>query len=193
VVEGALLWRLQADLMAEETAQRLLAELQRQASGEHVDGRRIAGLEKRAATLATEISRTVGLASRIDDPAPVLRRVSDLEAQRAAVARELETLRQQQRQQSTGDALTIDTVRDLLRRLFLDLRGHVDDDRRDEARVMLQCLLERIELDPATRVARLHYRLAAGDAMATPTAGQAPPVHWVSEATPIQKNPGAAA
>jgi len=185
-VEGAVLWRLQTDLAADETAARVLAEMQRQATGEHVDGRRITGLEKRAAALANEIGRTVGLASRMDEPAPVLRRVSDLEAQRAAIVRELDGLRQQQREHSAAGAMTIDIVRGLLRRLFVELRGHIDDARRDEARAMLAQLVERIELDPTTRTARLHYALATGDAMATPTGGQATPVCWPGVAVDIQ-------
>jgi site-specific DNA recombinase len=187
LVEGAILWRLQADLMAEDTAQRLLAEMQRQVSGEHIDGRQILGLERRAAKLATEISRTVGLASRMDDPDPVLRRVADLEAQRAAVVRELDALRQQQREHASAGALTVETVRDLLRRLFVELRGHIDDARRDEARAMLAQLVERIDLDPATRTARLHYALATGDGMATPSLGQRSPVQrWSGEVVDLQ-------
>lgn len=171
-VEGAVLWRLQADLTAEDTAQQLLAEMQHQASGEQVDGRRIAGIEKRAATLAGEISRTVGLASRMDDPAPVLRRVADLEAQRASLLRELDELRTLQRQHQTANAITLDTVRELLRRMFIQLQGHLEDARRNEAREMLAQLLERVTLDPVTATARLHYQIngsATGTILATPT------------------------
>jgi transposase len=71
-VEQAVLGRLQEDLMAEETVDRVRASMQAIAAGEHVDGRRIAGLERRANSLSNEISRTVGLASQISDPAPVL-------------------------------------------------------------------------------------------------------------------------
>lgn len=180
-VEGAVLWRLQADLTADDTAQRLLAEMKRHAAGEHVDGRRIAGLEKRAAALAGEIGRTVGLASRIEDPAPVLRRVADLEAQRAALVRELDALRQRQREHSEAGSLTVDGVRDLLRSLFVELQGRLDDERREEARAMLAELVERIELNPATRTARLHYLIAAGDTVATPTRRQLSPVRLAGE------------
>lgn len=180
-VEGAILWRLQTDLAAEESAQRLLAEMQRQAAGEHVDGRRITGLDKRTATLATEISRTVGLASRMDDPAPVLRRVADLEAQRAALLREAEDLRSQQRQHQTAAGITIEQVRDLLRQLFVDLRGHLDAARRNEAREMLAQLLERVTLDPITSIARLHYQIsgsATGTILATPRRDHRKPEAW---------------
>ena len=180
-VEGAVLWRLQTDLAAEESAQRLLAEMQQHAAGEHVDGRRIVGLQRRAATLATEIGRTVGLASKMDDPAPVLRRVADLEAQRAAVVQEAEELRTLQRQHQTAAEITIDEVRGLLRRLFLDLRGHLQEARRTEARDMLAQLLERVVLDPATSTARLHYQIsgsATGTILATPRRGHKVPEPW---------------
>jgi len=79
-VEQAVLNRLAEDLQADENAQRIHAHLRAIAGGEQVDGRRIAGLARRAATLADEIGRTVGLASQLRDPTPVLRRVEDLQA-----------------------------------------------------------------------------------------------------------------
>ena len=44
----------------------------------------------------------------------------------------------------------------------------MDSARRNELRLAMQELIERIDLDPATRTARLHHVTAAGDAMATP-------------------------
>ena len=171
-VERAVLDRLADDLQADENAQRIHAHLRAIAGGEQVDGRRIAGLERRGATLADEIGRTVGLASQMRDPAPVLRRVEDLEHQRARVLQELEELRTQRRQHDDASAITIDHVRALLRRLFAELGELAKDNaRRDETRQALHELLEKIELDPATLSARLHYsvrRSATGDNLATP-------------------------
>jgi vacuolar-type H+-ATPase subunit I/STV1 len=164
--------RLAEDLQADENAQRIHAHLRAIAGGEQVDGRRIAGLERRAAALAAEIGRTVGLASQMRDPAPVLRRVEDLEHQRARMLQELEELQAQRRQHNEASAITIDQVRALLRRLFAELGELAQDNaRRDETRQALHELLEKIELDPATLSARLHYSVrssATGDNLATP-------------------------
>ena len=77
--------------------------------------------------------------------------------------------------------ITIDEVRGLLRRLFLDLRGHLQEARRTEARDMLAQLLERVVLDPATSTARLHYQIsgsATGTILATPRRGHKVPEPW---------------
>ena len=173
-VEQAVLGRLQEDLMAEETVDRVRASMQAIAAGEQVDGRRIAGLERRANSLSNEISRTVGLASQIPDPAPVLRRVTELEHQRAALLGEIGDMRRSQQEHSAAASLTVDQVRALLRRLFDEISElTADAERRAEARVMLSELLDRIELNPTSATARLHYSIktssaATGDKVATP-------------------------
>ncbi|MCC7287372.1 MAG: recombinase family protein [Burkholderiaceae bacterium] len=173
-VERAVLWRLREDLLSEATVERVRASMQAMASGEQVDGRRVAGLERRANSLSNEISRTVGLASRIPDPAPVLRRVTDLEHQLAALLGQIEELRRRQKEHSEAAGMTDDQVRALLRRLFDEIAELTPNkDRRAEARVILAELLDRIELNPANATARLHYSIrsssaATGDKVATP-------------------------
>ena len=66
---------------------------------------------------------------------------------------------------------THEHVRALLRRLFGELREvPADEARRDETRVVLAQLLDRVTLDPATATARLHYQIgsATGNSVATP-------------------------
>ena len=68
----------------------------------------------------------------------------------------------------------MDQVRALLRRLFDEISElTADAERRAQARVMLSELLDRIELDPTSATARLHYSIktssaATGDKVATP-------------------------
>lgn len=183
-VEKAILDRLLTDLQAESSVQRIHAHMVAIAGADHIDGRSIAGLQRRANKLAAEIGRTIGLASQMQSPAPVLRRVEDLEHQHATVLSELDDLRVQQRQRSAAALITLDQVRALLRRLFSDLAEMASNDaRRDATRLAINELVEKIELDPATLSARLHYSVkssAAGDKLATPTSPHISPVSWVS-------------
>lgn len=108
----------------------------------------------------------------MQEPAPVLRRVEDLEHQRATILREVDELRSRQREQCAASGITVDQVRALLRRLFSDVDGMAADSaRRNDLRQTINEVIERIVLDPATLSARLHYSFrsgAAGDNLATP-------------------------
>src|SRR5262245_17350323 len=171
-VEQAVLDRILADLLAEDSVQRILAQMRAITGGEPVDGRRVAGLERRTATLASEIGRTVGLASQIKNPAPVLRRLEDLEHQRARLLGEIAELRARQQEYSTASEITADQVSEMLRSVFSDLSVLAKEGaRRNDLRQAIHTLIERIELDPATCSARLHYALRnaiTGVKVATP-------------------------
>jgi site-specific DNA recombinase len=184
-VEKAVLEQLAQDLASDDCVQRLQQAMQAIAGGDAVDGRRITGLERKVATLAAQIGKTVDLAAQLDDPAPVLRRVKDLEHQRAALIAELAELQRRQMQQSSAGAIDADQVRTLLRRLFAQIADQAANaDQRAEARVALMEVLERIELDPQSPVARLHYAVPTGDVVASPrTPGVSPVVRWISDAT----------
>ena len=184
-VEGVVLERLASDLTSEAVAMRLQAAMLELAAGDGpVDGRRITGLERRLATLAAQIGKTVDLAAQLEDPAPVLRRVRDLEHQRAQLVDELATLRARKGAVATAGTITVDQVRTLLRRLFADIADAANEKSacRDQARQALHDVLERIELDPLHPVLRLHYAVATGDKVASPRPSeQSPVMRWISE------------
>jgi Tfp pilus assembly protein PilN len=132
--------------------------------GEPVDGRELAGLEKRIVSLTAQIGKTVDLAAQMDHPAPVLRRVQDLEHQRSQLVGRLQQLRQQRDLQEHAVAIDASQVRALLRRLFAEIADCASDaDRRAAARQALCEAIERIELDPSDLTARVHYAVHAGD------------------------------
>lgn len=187
-VDAAVLGRLAIDLASDATVERLRASLQALIAGdEPVDGRRLAAMERKAAALATQIGRTVDLAAALPDPAPVLRRVADLEHQRAELLGQLEQLRARRTQADQAASIDADQVRALLRRLMLEIAAKADDvDHRAEARLALGEVLERVELDAESQTVRLHYAVATGDNLASPrTVEQAPVVRWRSEASPL--------
>lgn len=189
-IEGVVLAQLGQDLASDHAVAILRAHFEALASGaDPVDGRRLAGIEKRAATLATQISRTVDLAAQISDPAPVLRRVADLEHQRAQLLAELDALRTRQAAAGDAAAVTDGQMRLLLRGLLDSIESAAADEQtRDEARLALREVIERIEIDAQrkTPVLTVHYALQTGVNVASPRdVNQPPVVRWASPAVPL--------
>lgn len=190
-VDDAVLDRLGADLASDDTVERLQLALQHIAAGDGrpVDGRQLAALERRIATVTTQIGRTVDLAASLDDPAPILRRVADLEHQRAQLTAQLDELRHARQRAGTASTIDADQVRALLRRLMREIAERAEDlDHRAEARQALAEVLERVELDSAATTVRLHYAVATGDKVASPsTSEQLPVLRWQSEPVLLSK------
>lgn len=193
-IEAAVLARLAADLAADDTVRALRDEMRAlSTAGGPVDGRRIAGMEKRAVSLAAQIAKTVDLAAQIPDPAPVLRRVADLEHQRAQLVAELDALQARQQAVAGADSITDDQVRLLLQRLLHEVTSAAQDsDLRIEARMALREVLERIELDPKEKTPALvlHYAVSTGVNVASPRGGGITPnvLRWTSEPVPVGAN-----
>ena len=170
-LEPAMLQQISQDLASDQAVAIILDEMRRcAAGGAHVDGRHLVGIERRAATLATQIARTVDLAAQLDDPAPVLRRVQDLEHQRTALLAELQDLQLQRLQATAAGEISEDQVRALLRRLLASVQSTAGlDALRDQARLALHDVIERIVLDPAPNApAVLHYIVQTGVNLASP-------------------------
>jgi DNA invertase Pin-like site-specific DNA recombinase len=181
-VEGAILGRLGEDLAGDEAVATIQAAMRRLVEAEPTDGRRLAGLERRIATLTTQIGKTVDLAAQLEDPAPVLRRVQDLEHQRAGLLAEAQALRLRAGQAMAAEALSQDQVRALLRRLFAEIADATKENaRRAEAKRALHEVLDRIELDAETSTAVLHYAVTTGVNVASPREPDiSPVVRWRS-------------
>lgn len=181
-LEAAVLAVLTQDLASDVAVEHVRAAMEAIAAGPEVDGRRLAGMERRIATLTTQIGRTVDLAAGMKDPAPVLRRVEDLEHQRAGLVDELAGLRLQRDRQAVATAIDVDQVRALLRRLFGEISDTAGDPaRRAAARQAIAEVVERVELDPTSLVFRLHYAVRTGDNLASPRGPELSPVtRWNS-------------
>ena len=168
-LEAAVLERIAHDLASDAAVATLQQAMAAIAGGEPVDGRRLTGLERRISTITTQIGKTVDLAAQLDDPAPVLRRVQDLEHQRSSLVDELGQLREARTQQSTATSIDAVQIRALLRRLFEEIaESAADDSRRAAAKQALAEAVERIELDPVTLTARVHYAVHTGVNLASP-------------------------
>lgn len=175
--------RLVLDCLCSDTAVgHLVGAMRAVGEGEPVDGRRLAGISKRIASLTAQIAKTVDLAAQMDDPAPVLRRVSDLEHQRAQLVDELAALEARQDQQVQAVNVDENEVRALLRRLFDEIKASAADmERRAAAKLALQEAIERITLCPERLSLRVHFAVHTGDILASPRVGNLSPVRWQSE------------
>jgi DNA invertase Pin-like site-specific DNA recombinase len=160
----------------------LISAMRAVGEGEPIDGRKLAGISKRIASLSTQIAKTVDLAAQMDDPAPVLRRVSDLENQRAQLVDELAALEARQDQQVQAVNVDEHQVRALLRRLFEEIKASAaDEELRASAKLALQEAIERITLCPESLSLRVHFAVNTGDILASPRGGNLSPVRWASE------------
>lgn len=180
--EAAFLERISEDLCGDEAVEVIRRAMEACAGGEPVDGRKLTGLEKRITTLTSQIGRTVDLAAQLADPTPVLRRVQDLEHQRAKLVDELAAMQLRRDQQDGAGRVDAAMVRALLRRLFAEIsNADAHPDHRARQKLALNEVVERIELDPVSLAARVHYAVHAGDMLASPRGSQLSPVRWQSE------------
>lgn len=192
-VEAAVLGRLEVDLSSDDTVARLRSAMGDIASGtEPVDGRRLAGLEKRVTTLAAQIAKTVDLAAQMSDPAPVLRRVADLEHQRSELLEQIAEMQTRQAMSAFALEITDEEIRELLQDLLQSVSVAAGSGETcDEARAALREVLGRVELDvAATPEIWLHYAIqTSGDKVASPRGSMQSPVVlvWVSGPVPLLK------
>ena len=171
-IEPAVLSQLRVDLGSADTVALLRATMEALAAGgEPVDGRKMAGMERRASTLSAQIVRTIDLAAQIADPTPVLRRVADLELQRAELQAELEGLQDRKAIAKSAAIITEDEVRNLLAQLLESITAATaDSELHSQARMALREVLDRIEIntDQNPPVLSLHYAVQTGDMVASP-------------------------
>lgn len=171
-LEPAVLGIIASDLQSDAAAGSILEALQA-AVAEPGSPRDLAALQKRIATLSTKIGRTVDLAAGLEDPAPVLRRVADLEHSRAELVKDADELRRRLAGKSEAVALTVDDVRALLRVQFQEM---AQTEGRDAMRQALAAIVESVVLDPSTMAGHVNYALSAGDKVASRSRSEQSPV-----------------
>jgi site-specific DNA recombinase len=170
-IEPAVLQRIKEDMLGARAVESVLQAV-RSLQDAPPSRKAIAALERRLASLGTQINRTVDLAGRMDDPAPVLRRVQQLEQERATIADQLVEASALERQATAGRRLTVADVRVLLGRLFSEIDTGTAP---AGIRAALAQVVDRVELDAGSLVATVHYRVATGDNLASP-GGFEPPL-----------------
>jgi len=186
-VEPAIVQQIQADMLDPQSVQRVLTAVQ-QLQEAPPPRRAVAALERRLNSLTVQIGRTIDLAGQIDDPAPVLRRVEQLEASRASIIEQIAQARALSAQAESGKRLTAADVRALLNGLFADIAA---GDAPEGVRAALAQVVERVELDPSTLDATVHYAVATGDNLASPRGGDLSPVRWAGKPVSLARRSAA--
>lgn len=178
-VDEAVLARLRADLVAPETIERVMAGLR--ALDAAPDGRSAAALRKRIDGLTGKIERLLDLAADETVRAPVLRRIADHETERAELAARLVEMERETAQSRAAAAVTPQDVGAVLAALGAELAA---SDEPERVRPLLAELLDRVELDPETLGARMHYRLEGGVNLASRRRSEITPppvVRWTAD------------
>lgn len=163
-VDGAVLERVAVDLRSAEFVAAMLEQSRQRGRTEHVA--EIERVRAELAAISVRTSRFLDMAGQLASPAPVLRKIDELEHEREALARHLATLEGYQR---AAEQLATITEADVLRTLdgLAEQMVHLPP---AELRALLAGVIERIELDPAALTTAIHYRIAVGrrDRVASP-------------------------
>lgn len=114
-------------------------------------------LRQQVTQLDTQISRALDLALELDDRAPAIRRVNELEARRKILATEIEQIETEQAARRAVAGISLDQIRRLLRELTDDLSD------RQGLKEMIGKFVERVVLDPLSEECSVHYRFAVVD------------------------------
>lgn len=139
--------------------------------------RELAALEKRIATLTTKIGRTVDLAGGLDDPAPVLRRVADLEHARAQLVQQADGLRRRLSSRAQASTITPDQVRAMLR---IQMQEIAQADDQQAMRRALSDIVSTVVIDPDTLSGWVEYAVATGDKVASRSRSEESPAGVVA-------------
>lgn len=161
-IEQALLNQVANDIRTDEFVA-LLTEQARRAQLPS-DGAELEDLSKQAKDVDKKISRLMSAIEQTDSPGPLLRRVSELENERAEILDRLDRLEDETRKAKALSAINEADVRRMLDALAEDMealdRQHLKD--------FLRGMIESLTLDPTTRSGEIRYRIQSGVKVASP-------------------------
>ena len=108
--------------------------------------------------IGRKISRMLDMAADLADPAPALRKIDDLECDRAGKQRELQQLEAEAERAGWVEKVSVADVARLLAEISAEAK---EAGRSDVLRPVVASVVERIEVDPRTMSGAVHYRVAA--------------------------------
>ena len=161
-IEGAVVATIRQDLVSDAFVRQLVAEARRMSAPPPDE--RLKPLRDQVADIDFKIRRLTELLPQIETPRPLLEKIGQLEQQREGLAVDLSALENEQRAAEVLRAIGEKDVKTLLASLADNLQA-ID---REALKEMIGGMLEKVELCPTTFQARLHYRFAAGDLLASP-------------------------
>lgn len=155
LIEQPVIDQVLSDLASPDFAGALLAST-KALLNTRTDESELTKLRREVSELAAKISKTMDMAAALDDPAPAIRKVNELEQRRAAKAADLEEMEADVERARKMHELTQRDVERALAHVIADAR----DRPRGELRETILALVERVVLDPTTLTATLAYRVA---------------------------------
>lgn len=157
-LERAVVARVVADLQAAAFVRALARAAQ--AEAEHGEGAQLVAVRAALGDVTAKISRMMDLAAGMSEPGPALRKIEELERDRAARAHELARLERDERDRAGLRQVTEHQIRARL----VQLSALVDQDDRKALKETLATMIERIELCPDALSCEVHYRISGGPA-----------------------------
>lgn len=151
-IEGAIVEQITQTLHSEEFARTLLRYARRQPKQKDTTSPR---LRRSIAHIGAQIAKTLDLALKLQDPAPALRKVDELEAQRRALQDELETAERERLARAALREITPEQIRELTRGLAEELQSA----EQPRLKTIVRTAVDRIVLDPVTLECRVRYRI----------------------------------
>lgn len=171
-IEAAVVATIKSDLVSDAFIRELVAEARRMSAPPPDD--RLKPLRDQVAAITAKIGKFADLAAQSEVQRPFLEKINELERQREKQAAELEEL---ETAQKTADVLRAIGEKDV-KALLANLADHLQEIDREVLKEMMGGMLEKVELCPTSLQARLHYRFATGDLVASPRgAGDNPILH----------------
>lgn len=163
-LEAAVLERLAADFSAPAVVEAFAREIRKLQEG-LADGEELLAARKALQDVERRLARLTGLLEEAGEPAPLLRRIQELELERRGAAERVLRAEDELAQARVVQAVTADDVRALLASMAQAM-AELD---REALKDALRGWLSRVELDPASRAGRILYHLPASrDSLASP-------------------------
>ncbi len=153
-LEQAVLTQIASDFRSPEIVAAYIRELGafQKSMAEYVD---VGAALRDLRDVEGKIGRLTALLDQTTEPAPLVRRIEELEKDRRTATDRLARAQDEQEKSSATKAITSEDVHQALDRLAADLAA-LD---RDTLKDSLRQWLSKVEFDPATRSGRIHYRL----------------------------------
>lgn len=157
LIDQPILEQLIRDLSSDQFVTAMAAAA-KSPSQSHATRRR--EIQKRMVEVNRKISRAMDLALKLEDDGPALRKIDELERERAALQEEQAGIDEDAAIADEAARMTPARIRDLL----ADFSEQLKATPADQLRPILTTLIERVELGPDSDEARIFYRISGQSA-----------------------------
>ena len=153
-MDRAIVGKVMADLTSREFVAEALRVTRDLLGRDH--SAEIAELRAKDADIEKRIDRFLDMASQLETPGPVLRKVDGLEQERKRLANAIARFEEEDRQSTAATALTEANVAKMLATLADELQ----ECDREAMKDFLTAVLERVDLEPEAMTCQLYYRIS---------------------------------